>query len=659
MRIYPVSQNSAISFKRQLTKAEEAEMQKITAEAKNVLGNTGNSVLVVHDACLPQAASRNIGVANILGSDSANFFDFAKTYWGINTVQMLPQGEFVKKGRAGMVCAYGYSALGLNDSLISMEALTQPHWKNLLQQNEFNGIVQANDKFDKSTMVNFDNIYSENSGFQKMLRKSFARFMALDAEEPLKKEFVKFKEENADWLKPKGLYAILKKQNDGKDYYDWDSELDRTLFEANENYSSEVKAARISEILASDYTEAEFLNYRQFLAHKHLQEGRENLNKQGLKLFGDIPINFSDDEKWANPSAFKKDYYIGSNDWKASCIDYDSLTEPTSSALKLLKRKFGLAAQRYDGIRVDAGWMYINPRMVQRDTKQIRRLELGDKVMKLIEKEFASVKGGKFSPEDITYEFKAGPDEFSMFNGSKLRPEVAERVVILESEYLNNGWGFREHYLNVSGFKPKGFIFGVGDHTAQPLAQIALGLPDSVETFKSGTSNPVYRREGHARVLSKVFGDDVESLSQPMNFVRAKFADLMGAKHNFVFFMDALGKTARFDAQGLNDSDNYRFKIVEGYKADYHKNIQNGLGLNLPDVLSKAFEKAELQEKHANLYKKLQEYARILKEKDSQAVLKVQPPVSTGKIGYVACVLACVSGALLLGSALFSKPSEN
>lgn len=656
MRIYPVSQSSSISFKRQLTKAEEMDMQKITAQAKQVLGNTGNSVLVVHDACLPQAASRNVGVANILGEDSSNFFDFAKTYWGVNTVQMLPQGEFMKKGRSGMTCAYGYSALGLNDSLISVEALTQPRWKKILLPHEFEEIVVSNNKFDKATMVNFDNVNGVNSAFQKNLRKAFSRFMALDENEPLKQEFENFKTENADWLKPKGLYAILKKQNAGKDYYDWDSDLDRTLFDVDGNFSLAQRNERMMQIVSSDPAEAEFLNFRQFLAEKHLQEGRENLHKKGLKLFGDIPINFSDDEKWANPLAFRKDCYIGSNDWKASCLDYHSLTTETSVASKLLKRKFALAARRYDGIRVDAGWMYINPRMVNKQTKRVERLELGDKVLKMLEKEIAQEKGTEYNPEDIIYELKAGIDEFSMFEGGKLRPEVESRVVILESEYMNSGWGFNDHYRNVSGFKPQGYILGVGDHTSQPLAQIALGLPDGVEKMKSGVNT--VRRDEHARVLSNVFGDSVETLLQPANFVRAKFADVMATKHNFVFYMDSLGRTSRFDAQWLNNRDNYRFKIVENYKDNYHLNVQKGLGLNLPDALSKAFEKAGLQEKHADIYKKLQEYAQILKEKDAQNLVESGSKISRGKLGYAICLLSCVSGALLLGSALFNKPKQ-
>ena len=59
----------------------------------------------------------------------------------------------MKKGRAGMTCAYGYSALGLNDSLISVEALTQPKWRKILLPQEFDEIVASNNKFDKATIV--------------------------------------------------------------------------------------------------------------------------------------------------------------------------------------------------------------------------------------------------------------------------------------------------------------------------------------------------------------------------------------------------------------------------------------------------------------------------------------------------------------------------
>ena len=657
MRIYPVSQNS-IAFKRQLTKAETSEFQKVTAEAKQVLGNTGNSVLILSDACLPQDAKKNIGVANLLDKNSQEFFDFAKTYWGINTVQVLPQGECLRVGRSGLVCSYAYSALGLNDGLISAEALTQPKWKGLLKPSEFEEIVVANDKFDKDSMVNFDNVNSENSVFQKTLRKAFNRFVVMDENEPLKREFEVFKSENNDWLKPKSVYRLLKKQNGGKDFYKWDSDLDRELYDSTSRFTESQRKTRIDEVLNSNKSDVDFFEFKQFLAEKHLEEARHKLNKKGLKLFGDMLINFSEDEKWANPQAFRKDYYIGSNDWRASCLDYHNIRDENSASAKLLKRKAGLFAKRYDGTRFDAAWMYINPKMINRDTKQILRLDLGSSVLDLIENEFKKVKGATFSKEDLSYEFKAGFDEFSMFKDGAVRPEVASRVAILESEFMSDTWGHNNHFRNVAGFKPEGYILGVGDHTAQPLAQIALGVNDGVEVFKSQSSVPCIRRDAHAPALAKLFNDTVENMSVPANFVRAKFADIIDAKHNFVFYMDALGRTSRFDSQGLNNSDNYRFKIGQDYQQAYHKNVQKGFGLNLPDVMAKAFERAGLQEQHADLYKKLQDFAKILKEKDVEDVVDVSRRVSSGKWGYVPCILACVGGALLLGSALFTKPES-
>ena len=64
MKVAPIC--DSVSFKRRLSSAEEREMVCATAQAKELLGNTGNSVLIVHDACLPQAKGVNTGVGNIL-----------------------------------------------------------------------------------------------------------------------------------------------------------------------------------------------------------------------------------------------------------------------------------------------------------------------------------------------------------------------------------------------------------------------------------------------------------------------------------------------------------------------------------------------------------------------------------------------------------------
>lgn len=652
MRISPVAQSQNIAFKRHLTKDEEKELRQVSLEAKKVLGNTGNSVLIVHDACLPQSPSRNTGVANILGQDSEDFFDFAKTYFGINTIEVLPQGEAGRVHKSGLVCAYGNSALGLNDSLINPEILTGSGWRNIMRPEEFEAIVAANDAADKAEFVQYEKINGQNSVFQKQLRNSFDRFMAIDDNDGLRLEFEQFKRENADWLEPKAVYDIIKRQNGGQEFDRWSSTLDKNLY--NPQYPEVQRNERINDVLSSNKRDAEFFRFKQFVAEKHLQLGRENLHNNGLKLIGDMPIGFAREEVWANPEAFLPDCHTGANDWHAPCLNYPALGDENSSAARLLKRKAALNARRYDGIRFDASWLYIMPKMIDNKSGVIRRLYFGGDVLKMMENEIRRVQGSKFSMQNLIHEFKAGRDDFSIFHKREIVPEVASRVTIFESENLGYSWGNNDYYSKTLGLSGDSYIFGVGDHTAQPLMQIAEGMPDPV-AHKQG----MIRKEGQLSVLADIFNDTVENLSNPAEFIRSKFADTMSAKHNFMFFMDSLGSMSRFDSQRLNGRENYAYKISSDFKEKYHEALQRGHGFNLPDVLARAFEKENLCEQHAQLYKKLCEFAGILKEKEVVEISENVKKNTKGSVWKTAGIVVISLAALVaLGMALGKRSNK-
>ena len=287
MKVLPLAarNDSRIAFKRRLTSNEEKEMMQITKEAKDLLGNTGNSVLILHDACLPLSEEKNVGVANLLSKDAESFFDFAKTYFGVNTIQVFPQGEFVRrKHKNGLVCPYSYSALGLNDSLIDLETLTHDSWRKILLPKEFVEVVKANDAIDKNSLVNFENINDEESVFQKNLRLAFDRFVQLKDTDELKVEFEAFKAENNDWLEPKAIYSILQKQNNGKHHDFWLYGRDTKLYD-NRVYKEKFLSAKREEYLEKNQYDAEFYKFKQFVADKHLAQARENLHAKGLQLF--------------------------------------------------------------------------------------------------------------------------------------------------------------------------------------------------------------------------------------------------------------------------------------------------------------------------------------------------------------------------------------
>ena len=86
-----VLSNSIISFQRRLKPSEEADFSNTLSQAKQAVGNTGHSVLIMPSSSLPHGLSNNTGCGNMLNKESREFFDFAKQYWGINYVQLLPE----------------------------------------------------------------------------------------------------------------------------------------------------------------------------------------------------------------------------------------------------------------------------------------------------------------------------------------------------------------------------------------------------------------------------------------------------------------------------------------------------------------------------------------------------------------------------------------
>ena len=63
-----------VSFKRALEKEEIADYSQVLKKGKQLVGQTGKSILIVHDACLPQSIDKNTGMGNLASKDSLKFF---------------------------------------------------------------------------------------------------------------------------------------------------------------------------------------------------------------------------------------------------------------------------------------------------------------------------------------------------------------------------------------------------------------------------------------------------------------------------------------------------------------------------------------------------------------------------------------------------------
>lgn len=594
--------HGTVSFKRRLNKEEISDYTKTLQTAKQKAGQSGMSILIVHDPCLPQSPKSNTGAGNLSSQDALKFFETMKNYLGINTIEILPQGPI--KSKKGFYCAYVSSALSLGNHVINPELLLTKDFNNLITKKELKQVVKSNTLEQKDSIVNYRNVFDDGSPFDNMLQKAFERFKNLKNDNGLKNRYNKFIEQNSGWLETVAAY------------------------ERPDN--------------------PEFFKFKQFLADEHLKIARQELNKRGLKLIGDCEIGFSKSEVAAFPDAFIKDTYIGLREWGLPALNYDNILNPDSAAHKLLKKKVQLAARRYDSIRFDVSWAYVTPQLTHKNGT-VTQKEMGDSLLKLIEGWVKEVKGNDFDVNNLIHEFEASPKDFkAMVSDTELIQPLKGRKKVYSATHMSDNWGSNDAFINYRKWSPDEFVIGVGNHDPQPLRQIALEIPDIV-TEDGKRVEKRYKLQ-QIEPLAKILKIPPQLLKDPVEFAKAKFAEPMMAMHNMVFYMDVFGKKERFDMQNLNNPSAYSHKIPHDFENAYIKAVQEGFGFNVMDSLEKVFKAKGLDKTEPELYKKLIKYRDILLEKEPEKLR------SNKKLAAVGAVVVCAGAAIFAVLVKNKKP---
>jgi len=598
--------NNRVSFGSALTKEQRVEFVKTLQQAKEVSGANGHSLLIVHDACLPQNAANNTGVGNLSSEESDKFFSFMKDYMGFNGTKLLPQGEH-NEVNGGFYCSYGGSTLSLGTHQVNLDLLTKPEFGNILTGEEFQAVVGANKATDKAKMANYENVLDEGSSHNQAISKAFDRFTtSTDPKvEELKKQFDTFKNANSDWLEPKSIFKMLKAEHKTDDFNQWTNELDKNLF--NPDYDQTQVKARVDELLTKNSKEIEVYKFQQFMAEEHLKIGKTKQNEKGLKLFGDCPIGFSKDEVWANPKAFEKGSFIGKPEWGLPALDYNTIQDENSPAAKMLKRKIELFAQRYDGIRLDAAWCYITPVVTASNGVSVKPPQ-GSAILEMIENTVKKVKGADFDLKNLIYEVEAGEGDFSPFdwaNGQATKLEALKnRMCIFSNAYMHEGWGRVKFFQENPKLAPDEFITSAGNHDPIPLYQL---------------SEQADKREIQAKPLAEGLHLNEELLkNNPIEFAKAKFAEVFTTKNSKTFYMNAFGRKEHFGFQADNKRAGYRYKIADTFESDYHTAIQEGRGLNIMDSMAKVFKAKGLDKTNYELYNKIVAFRNMLYSKGAK-----------------------------------------
>ena len=200
-----------IQFGRAFTSKEHETFKKITKDAKEELG-LKNTRLILFDFGVPADAKKDIdtGIGSIWSDSGIDFVKFAQTMFGINSIQVEPQGAL----SGNSPCPYHSSVFGLGEHIIDPIKLASNEYENLITLNEIRELSKG--ATDNPNYVNYRNVLDKNENGQiiegtqtKILNRVYENYKKLDKNSPLNQEFSKFKEENKDWLEKYGIYELL------------------------------------------------------------------------------------------------------------------------------------------------------------------------------------------------------------------------------------------------------------------------------------------------------------------------------------------------------------------------------------------------------------------------------------------------------------------
>lgn len=595
---------NSVSFGRALTTKEKAEFQKVQNEARKQLG-IDKTTATIFDFSVPSGAN-DTGIGTSFSPQAQDLAGLLKVMCGVNSIQLQPQGEISNYVHS----PYSGTGFSLGIHIIDLNKLADKKYGALLTKEDLQSPYMTRVKNHDS--VDYDNVFAQD-GQKAMLRKAYSAFERMPESSPLKKEYAKFKQENGYWVERDALYEAVAVANGSKDMKTW------PLRDQNVFATKDGDRARIAELKQvrdeAGNNVVDFEEFVQFIADKQQKESKENFNKQGISIYGDCQIGFSQKDFWAHKSAFYPNYEFGCDigDGKYSCwspaINFDKID---GEAGELLYNKFNLFFKRYDGVRIDAAWQLIKPMICEpwhnggkdvfdgNGNKLGRKLDHqphvannGQYIIKDIVLEAAKNNG---VPNDRVLLELLGGNSYDSLDSVK---DLGTTLIHI-TRYGGEQWGRVKYYESqgenkYQNMKPGDYIIGPGTHDDYSL----------LEQIENGKERAGY--------LSEDLHLDRAHLENSQEALAgAAFAELFTTKNQFATLPDLLGSRRRINVPNTSEG-NWAYRAGQDYEREYFTNLSQGKGLNSADALAKAL-KAKSHVRASQLTAQLEKFAAILRQ---------------------------------------------
>lgn len=594
----------SVSFGRALTSKEKKEFEKVTAQARKELA-LDKTAATVFDFSVPSSKT-DTGIGTSFSPEAQDLAAFLKTMCGVNLIQLQPQGEISNYIRS----PYSGTGFSLGMHIIDLNKLATDDYENLLSQKDLKAPYMTRVK--DHDHVDYDNVFSSD-GQKAMLQKAYSNFVRLDANSPLKKDFEKFKKQNSYWLEKDALFEAASIANNSGDMKTWNYR-DQNVFSTKEGDKERI--AQLKQVKDDKGNNVvDFEEFVQFIADKQQAQSKKEFNKQGIDIYGDCQIGFSQKDFWAHRSAFYPNYEfgcdIGNNNYScwSPAINFEKLD---SDAGELLYNKFNLFFKRYNGVRIDAAWQLIKPLICEpmknngKDVFDDNGNKLGHKLYnqpqipdngrKIIKDIVLKAADDNHVPHDKVLLELLGGNSYDSLDAVK----NTGATLIHITRYASDGWGRVKYYESKGDNKyqnmhPGQYIIGPGTHDDDSLIERVRNGQISTSTLASDLNLNRHELE-----------------QSPSAASGAVFAELFTTKNQFATLPDILGSDRRFNTPNTTKG-NWSYRASADYEKDYYKNLSQGKGLNIADAYSKAI-KAKTYGRGSSLTQKLDKFAQILRE---------------------------------------------
>lgn len=607
--------------------------------------------IAVHDSCFPSTPDEDIGRGSPYGRGGADFFQFARSL-GFNAVQFGPQ----TKTSADDPSPYNGAIFSKNIlSLAARSLADDPRTAGLVSAADCDRLIsQGRSSQQEKPLDQADHAQARQIA-EAFLSLVYTRFRKIRGK---KGEFVAAFERYVaaqqaapvSWFERDGVFEALAHLSGTDDWRLWGMgnddtlPLDRRLYcpEAGEE---EACRRRIKTILRQQRSVIERFALGQFLLHLQHQRMRQETQRLGLRLYGDMHIGGSHQDGWAWQSLFLHSYLLGAppsrttlagQPWGYPILHPHLLhtVEPDGKmirgpAVQFLRARAQKMLADFDGVRIDHPQGLVCPWVYRTDDPD----------------PFHAVQHGArlyCSPNDpdhpelrryaIARPEQLNPDpNYPHYGDEYVRELAADQVeryavaldTILDEAAAAGGrvddvmcevlstWpmplrtvmqqrGMGRFCITQKAdphnpndvYRPErtspGDWIMVGNHDTKPLWLVAEERQSS--DWMLDRSRLLAERLAPATVSREEFA--VRVASDPRRFCEAMFAELfLGPARNIsIFFADLLGERQLYNLPGSIGEHNWTLRMPSNYREVYAQRTASGDAMNIPRVLAMALD---------------------------------------------------------------------